>query len=179
MNSFPPAIIHSMRLSGAMTTCVPLQFDDGLWQSTVFFELGGKQCKEDRRTLRNTKSPLPIGIEADIIEHTHAAIVMLRFEVMTSKDNPLVGEVLLAPGMGEVQFETLKHLSTQPQLKFYFGDSAYYVIHSQQISLGDPEHQGYQSLLDDAVSHDALIRLSGKYDGMRALHEVVDHYEVR
>ena len=86
-----------MRQSGAMTTCVPLEFDQGGWQSTVFFELGGKECKEDRRLLRKTTSPLAIGIEADIIEHTNAAVVMLRFEVMTTRDNPLVGEVLLAP----------------------------------------------------------------------------------
>ena len=179
MNRFPPFIVESMRQSGAMTTCVPLEFDQGGWQSTVFFELGGKECKEDRRLLRKTTSPLAIGIEADIIEHTNAAVVMLRFEVMTTRENPLVGEVLLAPGMGDVQFETLKYLSNQPSLKFYFGDSTYHTIHSQQIALNSSANQGYGELLDEAVSHDALIRLTGKYDAMLALREVVDHYETR
>lgn len=162
-----------------MTTCVPVQFDDGVWESTVFFELGGKQCKDDRRHLRKTKTALPVAIEADLIEHANASVVMLRFEVMTSAEEPLVGEVLLAPGMGDVQFETLQLLSTQSHLKMYFGDSAYYVLYSQQIILGDRERQGYGEILQDAVTHDAIVRLSGKYDAMKALHEVVDHYEVR
>ena len=168
-----------MRQSGAMTTCVPLQFDNGVWESAVFFELGGKQCKDDRRALRKTKNPLPISIEGDLIKHTNASVIMLRFEVMTSMENPLVGEVLLAPGMGDVQFETINHLTNQTHLKFYFGDSAYYVLYSQQIVLAEEIRQGYRELLEEAVSNDALIRLTGKYDAMAALHEVVDHYEVK
>ncbi|NKB76785.1 MAG: hypothetical protein GKR96_06960 [Gammaproteobacteria bacterium] len=179
MNSFPTSIILSMRQSGAMTTCVPVQFDNEKWESTVFFELGGKQCKDDRRILRKTQSSLPVSIEADLIEHANASVVMLRFEVMTSEEMPLVGEVLLAPGMGDVQFETLRHLTEQSHLKMYFGDSAYYVLYSQQIILGDRERREYDEILQDAVAHDALVRLSGKYDAMKALHEVVDHYEIK
>jgi len=162
-----------------MTTCVPVQFDGEGWESAVFFDIGGKACKEDRRSLRKTRSPLPVGLEADMIKHTYASVLMLRFEVFTDREDPLAGEVLLAPGMGEIQFETIKLLSRQSHLRMYFGDSAYGVIYSQQIPLGDQERQGYTDLLEEAVRNDALIRLSGKYDAMAALREVVDHYELK
>ncbi len=61
-------------------------------------------------------------------------------------------------------------------MPFYFADGNYNVIHSQQLGLGNAERGGYRSLLDDAVSHDALIRLSGKYDAVAALKEVTSHY---
>ncbi len=159
-----------------MTTCVPLQFDDEIWRTAVFFELGGKECERDRHALESVSSPVAIGLEADLIEEKTAAVVMLRFEIMTIVDNPLAGEVLITPGLGNIQFETLNTLSGQDYLPFYFADGNYNVIHSQQLGLGNAERGGYRSLLDDAVSHDALIRLSGKYDAVAALKEVTSHY---
>lgn len=164
---------------GAMTTCVPVQMDGGAWQSAVFFELGGKQCAADRQTLQQSSGRLAISLEGDVIECATASVVMLRFEIMTNQQSPLVGEVLVAPGMGNVQFETLDNLTRQQSLGFYFSDAKYKVIYSQQILLGEQERMGYKSLLDDAVSHDAVIRLAGKYDAMKALKEVVGNYAKR
>jgi len=179
MDRFPLPIARGMRSSGAMTTCVPVQYDDGAWESAVFFEVGGKECKEDRRILRRTKCPLPVAVEADIINHAQASVIMLRFEVLTREENPLVGEVLLAPGLGDVQFDTLKNLTEQKQMRWYFGDAAYQVIHAQQTALYDHERQGYDDLLKEAVKHDALIRLTGRYDAGAAINEVVSHYQIR
>ena len=103
----------------------------------------------------------------------------LRFEVATRNDNPLVGEVLLTPGMGDVQFDTLKHLTEQAHMRWFFGDAAYQVIHTQQTLLFDQEREAYNQLLQDAVKHDALIRLTGKYDATAAINEVVSHYALR
>ena len=168
-----------MHQSGAMTTCVPVEFDDGSFESTVFFELSGAECEFDRQVLSNTKSPLGINLEAELIEHPKASVVMLRFEILTQAEDPLVGEVLIVPGLGAVQFDTLKYLSSQHYLKFYFSDERYNVIHSQQLVLSDQERQGYAQILEEVISHDALIRLTGKYDAMAALSEIVDHYDVR
>jgi len=168
-----------MRNSGAMTTCVPVQYDHGGWESAVFFEVGGKQCKDDRHLLRNTRSPLPVTIEGDVINHANGSIVMLRFEVLTAKDDPLAGEVLLAPGLGQSQFDTLKLLSEQSQLRWYFSDASYAVIHSQQTPLFDHERQGFADILSDAVNHDALLRLTGKYNATNAIQEVCSNYAFR
>lgn len=176
MDRFPASIIKSMRASGAMTTCVPLEFDKNIWESAVFFELGGEECKEDRRIMQESKTVFPVSLEADLIECQTAAVVMLRFEIMTRSDNPLAGEVLIAPGIGNIQFETIQNLTHQQALKFYFSDRAYNVIYSQQIVLQDQERGGYKSILDDAVRHDAMVRLTGRYDAIEALKEVTSHY---
>ena len=179
MQKFPDSIIRSMHQSGAMTTCVPVQFEGDGWESAVFFELGGKQCQDDRKTLANASNPLPISLEAELIEHASASVVMLRFEVMTNLVDPLAGEVLIVPGLGDIQFDTLKLLSKQQNLRFYFSDEIYNVIHSQQIILGEQERKGYGQILEEVISKDALIRLTGKYNAMSALSEIVGHYDVR
>ncbi len=165
-----------MRRNGVMTTCVPVRLDDGDWETAVFFGLGGPECKEDRRILRRAREPLPISIEADVIELGAAAVVMLRFEIATRPDDPLAGEVLLTPGEGAVQFSTLENLTRQATLRFFFGDGDYRVIHTQQLRLGDPERGGYREILNDAVRHDAVVRLTGRYDASAAMREVTSHY---
>lgn len=176
MNQFPKPIAQGMRKNGAMTTCVPVQFDDAVWQTAVFFEIGGKECKEDRRILRKTNTSVDIAIEADLINHASASVVMLRFEVMTQPQSPLVGEVLLTPGLGEVQFDTIQYLTEQQQIRWFFGDSAYQVIHSQQTILRDQERAGYTEILQEAVSHDALLRMTGQYNARKAIDDVVSNY---
>lgn len=179
MQKFPGSIINSMQKSGAAVTCVPVELGDGNYESAVFFELSGDECEFDRSILRNTLSPLAISLEAEIIEHARASVVMLRFEIHTQPDDPLAGEVLVVPGMGDVQFDTLQFLSRQQCLRFYFSDAYYNVIHSQQLLLSDQERQGYAQILEQVIRHDALIRLTGKYDAMTALSEIVEHYDVR
>jgi len=165
-----------MRSSRAMTTCVPIEMDDSVWQTAVFFELGGKECEQDRMFLKEAKAPVQIGLEADLIEQDTASVVMLRFEVLTGLKTPLAGDVLILPGIGNVQFETLNYLTSQSHLPFYFSDGSYQVVHKQQVVLRDQERAAYRSLLDDAVSHDAMIRLSGRYNAMTALKEVTGNY---
>lgn len=179
MDKFPYSVARGMRSNGAMTTCVPVQFDHGVWETAVFFEIGGKQCKQDRRALRKNRSPVPISVEADLINHANASVVMLRFEVFTAKEHPLIGEVLLTPGLGDIQFDALKYFSEQRHIRWYFGDSAYNVIHSQQTALHDHERKSYEALLNEAVLHDALVRLTGKYNASEAINEVVSHYDFR
>jgi len=176
MNRFPSEIIKSMRSNRAMTTCVPVEFDEAGWETAVFFELGGKQCEQDREILKTTKTTLPVALEADVIECPSAAVVMLRFEILTQESNPFAGEVLLTPGIGSVQFEALQRLAKQDILRFFFSDAGYNIIHSQQLSLNDQERQGYQGILDDAVKYDAMVRLTGRYDAKAALKEVTGHY---
>ena len=179
MKLFPEDVREAMVATGAAATCVPVKFDDGNWETAVFFQLAGAECKQDRRVLTTAEHPVKIGIEADLIEHNHGSVVMLRFEAYTVADDPLIGEVLLTIGEYTSQFETLKLLTHQPRLSWFFGDQQYWVIHSQQHALPVEQHLAFDEILRDALKHDALVRMSSHYDARSALAEVVSHYELR
>ena len=74
MDRFPQPISQGMRNNGAMTTCVPVQYDNGIWETAVFFEVGGKECKEDRRQLSKIRSTIPVTVEADLITHANGQL---------------------------------------------------------------------------------------------------------
>lgn len=168
-----------MDYTGSSVTCLPVQFDGGDWESAVFFQVAGPESKEDRKLLARNDGTVPVSMETELISHQSASIILLRLEVHTREVNPLVGEVLLAPGEMKSHFETIKLLANQTVLRWFFSDAAYWIIHSQQNSLGAVEHGAFQEVLDEAVKHDSLIRVTGKYDAGNALSEVLSHYEFR
>ncbi len=179
MKRFPEFVRNSMDYTGSSVTCLPVSIDSGSWEAAIFFQIGGSESKQDRRTLsRLTNGVVPVAVETDVIRHASAAVVVLRLEVYTrGGDDPLVGEVLLTPGETESHFETLRLLTAQPLIRWFFADAAYWIIHRQQNSLDGGEHEAFQNVLDEATNHDALIRMTGKYDVEAALTEVVSHYE--
>jgi hypothetical protein len=179
MNRFPADVRKNMAATGAAATCVPVKLDGEDWEAAVFMHLTGPESKEDRRLLRKAKGSVPLGIETDLIENAHAAVVVLRVEVYTVEEDPLVGEILFTPGEVVGHFETLRLLSRQHRLCWFFGSRDYEILHSQQHPLEDEQHAGFDDLIRDAVRHDSLIRCSGKYDAHAALAEVVSNYELR
>ncbi len=181
MKRFPEFVRNSMDYTGSSVTCLPVSIDSGNWESAVFFQIGGSESKLDRRCLsRLNGAAVPVAIETDVIKHQSASVVVIQLEVFTrGDDDPLIGEVLLTPGETESHFETLKHLTRQPLIRWFFSDAAYWIIHQQQNQLGAIEHAAFEDILDQATQHDALTRLTGKYDVQAALTEVVSHYEFR
>lgn len=179
MKRFPEFVRESMRAGGAAATCLPVRLDDQRWETAFFFHLAGPECKDDRRLMRKRGGPLPVGLETDLIETEHAAVVMLRPQVYTREDNPLSCEILLTPGEGGAHFDALKLLSKQQRLCWFFGDQAFWMVHSQQLALEDEQREGFNELLRDAVKHDTMVRMTGRYDSQAALGEIVRHYELR
>lgn len=181
MKRFPEVVRNSMDYTGATVTCLPVSFGTDNWETAVFFSIGGSESKQDRRNLARLEGAVvPVAIETDVIKHNSAAVVVVRLEAYTSgDDDPLVGEVLLTPGDKSSHFETLKLLSAQPVLRWFFADAAYWIIHQQQNQLRTTEHTIFQDALDQSTQHDALIRMTGKYDVQAALTEIVSHYEFR
>lgn len=179
MKRFPEDIRAGMHRSGAAATCVPVRLDGNDWETAVFFQLAGAESKRDRRILEKVESVVPLGIETNLIEAENGAVVMVRLEVYTIPDDPLAGEVLLIPGGNPGHFEALQHLSRQPRLCWFFGDQHYWVIHSQQHPLGSENQEIFDGVLRGAIKHDALIRVTGRYDAQAALSSVVSHYELR
>ncbi len=179
MNRFPEFVRSKMFESGSSVTCLPVQFDDGDWESAIFFSAGGPECKKDRRHLSRLQNTIPVAFHAELIEHANAAVVVLQLEAYAQKEDPMTAEVLLTPGEMESHFKTISLLSQQPVLKWFFSDASFTVIHSQQNALGPSEHQAFKNILDDAVRHDALIRMTGRYDMGSAMNEVLSHYALR
>ncbi|MDH3691861.1 MAG: hypothetical protein OEU36_20665 [Gammaproteobacteria bacterium] len=179
MKRIPDGVRESMTTTGAATTCAPVKLDSDSWEAAVFFQLAGPECKEDRRVLRMAEDPLPVGIETDLVNHDSAAVAVLRFEVYTSANDPLVGEVLITPGEGKSHFETLRLLSTQQRLCWFFADETFWLIHAQQITLREEHRAEFDDLLRDATKHDALIRCTGRYDAQAALTNMTVRYGLR
>lgn len=185
-----------MSSGGSTVTCLPVQLDDaqisadkapaprsddasGLWQSAIFFRLGGIESQRDIRLLKKAESAFSVGIETDIIEHENASVVMLRLQLFAQKKDPLVGEVLLTPGGAETHYEILTLLSEQDELTWLFSDQDFQIIHQQKQPLSQDWRDEFLALRNEAFKRDSLIRLAGKYNAHSAFAEVVSHYSLR
>lgn len=182
MQQFPSIVRDAMQSSGATATCLPVQIDADTqgdeWESAVFFQVGGPHSKDDRRALRKTAT-VPLGLETDIISHDRAAVIVLRLIAHTRQDDPLVGEVLLTPGVGATHFQTLQLLTLQARLVWFFADKVFNVIKTQQMPFSHEHHQHFEELLSEATSHDAMIRMTSSYDAQSAISEIVENYQLR
>lgn len=180
-----------MRASGATATCVAVQVETAAdqlnhtpeshadsWETAAFILAAGPESKQDRRVLRSGPG-VPLALETDLIEHDHAAIIVLRLIAKTDEQSPLVGEVLLTPGVGGAHFQALQLLTMQPRLIWFFGDKAFNVISSQSMPFGQAHHDHFESLLGDATTHDAMVRVTSRYDARAAIGDTVAHYEMR
>lgn len=179
MKRFPEAVASAMQASGAAATCVAVQLDGEDWEAALFFQLAGAECKADRRALAKARGPLPVGMETDLMETDHGAVVLLRPAIYTLPDDPFTCEILLTPGDGGAHFEALRLLTRQTRLSWFLGDQTLWTLHSQQHPLDAEQHEGFDSLLRDALRHDTMVRMSQHYDAQAALAEVVKHYELR
>lgn len=179
MQRFPAEVRDAMRRSGAMATCVPVRLDDGGWESAFFVMLAGPESRNDRRAMARRDGPFSMGLESDLVETDHGAVVVLRPELHTRSDDPLVAEILLTPGAGGAHHEALRLLAEQRRLSWFYGDGAGWTLYAQSLTLEDMHRAGFAELLAGALRHDTLIRLTRTYDEQAALGEVVRHYELR
>jgi hypothetical protein len=112
---FPDAVRDAMRSAGAAATCVAVQLDGSDWEAALFIQLAGAECKADRRAIKLSKGPLPVGMETDLVETETGSVVILRPEVHTQPGDPFACEILLTPGDGGAPgVETRWHLAPAP-----------------------------------------------------------------
>lgn len=182
MDKFPQTVIDMMSAGGSTVTCLPVQIDTSdhnAWQSAFFFRLGGRESRQDITLLKDATEAFAVGLETDLIEHANATVVILRLQVYTQQDDPLVGEVLLTPGGAETHYEVLGLLGEQESLTWFFSDQDYQVIHQQRQPLSQPWRDEFLALRSEAFKRDSIIRLAGKYSAQTAFAEVVSHYALR
>ena len=168
-----------MQKMGTAATCMPVKLDDRAWEAVIFLYLSGDECAHDRLALTRTKHSVPVGMEGDVIETENGAVVVLRLEVHTFSEDPLAVEILFTPGDAAGHFETLKLLSQQHRLCWFFARNDFKVIHSQQHPLTPEQRQGFDALALGAVKHDAVVRCTGRYDANAALSAVAAHYQLK
>lgn len=168
-----------MRASGTAATCVPVQIDQGQWESALFIHVAGPECKQDRYILKRAVTPTPASLHTELLTHASAAIVLFRLETLTVPDDPLAYEILLTPGKVPSHYECLKLLSQQKRLCWFFGDADYRIIQAQNQEIGTQQHNNFEALAREAFAHDSVLRMIGKYDADAALAEIVSHYELR
>lgn len=167
-----------MREKDIAATCIPVQFDDGQWEAAFFFHVAGPESKQDRRILKKNNTT-PVRLITEFMAHASAAVVLMRAEVQSVVDDPLVFEILLAPGGVSMHYECLKLLAQQRHIRYFFADDDYQVLQEQQQEVNGEQHGKFETLARETFAHDAVIRMSGKYDAGTALSEVVAHYHPR
>lgn len=168
-----------MGAAGAHASCLPVQLNTDVWQTAFFLRVSGPECETDRVILSNATRPIPVSVEGDVLELESAAVVVLRLEAHTLPDDPLAAEILLTPGAVPGHFESLKLLTAQQSLSWFFGDDSFGLLHAQSHPLKQDQHEGFAELLRDAAAYDALVRCTSRYDAKAALEEVASHYEPR
>ena len=176
---FPASVREAMAASGAAATCIAVELDGGGPEAAFFIDLAGPESKADRRVVRKWRGPLSLGLDSDVIETAHGAVVVLRPEVHTGPFDPFVCEILVTPGKGGAHFEVLDLLSRQPRLTWFFGDRGFEIIRTQQHPLDDEQRAQFAALLKEALRHDAMTRMTRRYDSRAALAEVASHYTLR
>jgi len=167
-----------MREKDIAATCIPVQYDDRQWESAFFFNVSGPESKQDRRILKKEKTT-PAVLTTELMTHASAAVVMLRVEVSTIMDDPLVFEILLIPGHVNMHYECLKLLAQQGRVRYFFSDSDYRVLQEQEHEISDTQHQKFEILARESFAHDSVIRMAGRYDAPAALSEIVARYQLR
>jgi len=180
--TFPPSVVDMMKAGGSTVTCLPVKIeaaDEADWQAAIFFRLGGHESEADIELLKDQDAAFGVGIETDLIEHENATVVVLRLQMFTKPDDPLVGEVLITPGGAETHYEILTLLGAQQTLTWYLSDQEFHIVHQQRQPLNKEWREEFLALRDEAFKRDAIIRLAGKYNAQSAFAEVVSHYALR
>lgn len=167
-----------MREKDIAATCIPVQFAKNTWESAFFFHVAGPESKQDRRILKRDKIT-PTVLMTELMTHANASVVLIRSEIQTIINDPLVFEILLIPGEVSMHYECLKFLSQQDRIRYFFSDSDFRVLQEQEQEISSVQHEKFENLAREAFAHDSVIRMTGQYNAQIALSEVVAHYQLR
>ena len=179
MKYFPESIGDAMRKSGAAATCIPVKLEGPQWETALFIHVAGPECEQDRRILKTARTPTPATLSAELMTHASASIIVLRLEVLTVVDDPLVFEILLTPGAVTSHYECVKLLAIQERICWFFGDSDFRVLQALEQVIDSDKHQRFEALAREAFAHDSLVRMAGNFNAEAALAEVAAHYTPR
>jgi hypothetical protein len=166
---FPDEVVVALHNGGVTVTCVPVQIDGEDWQAALFYVMAA-----DSPSLVDGKlngGPFAVSLELDLHEHVNGTLVELVIEIETP-DTPLQGTVMFLTGHSSTHFDTMKLLASQTDLPLFIGNEYCQILTQQRIPLNNTYRSGFRQLLEESVSRDALIRLSGRYDPDKVFADV-------
>jgi hypothetical protein len=129
--------------------------------------------------LKRSGSVVASRLNLELMTHENAAVVMMQLEIQTLANDPLIFEILLTPGEKTTHHECLRLLSRQQRLCWFFADSDFRVIRTQQQEIDPEQSVLFDQLAREASAHDSLIRISGRYSAEDALSQIASHYQPR
>jgi len=167
---FPDDVVVALHHANVTVSCVPVQIDNDEWQAAMFYVLSAKApCLADGKL---TPGPFAVEIDADLHEHTNGSLIEIGIDIATPIERSR-GTLLFATGHSSAQFDTIKMLSSQADLPLFIGDEYCNVLYQQRIPLTDSMRAGFRQLLDESLSRDAVIRMTGHYDADTVFKDVV------
>jgi hypothetical protein len=167
---FPDDVIVALHNANVTVSCVPIQIDHDQWQAAVFYVLpADAPCLGKGRL---APGPFAVELDADLHEHANGSLVEIGIDIATPVQH-CRGTMLFLTGHSKSQFEALSLLVTQRDLPVFLGDQYCNVLHRQRVPLSDTIRTGLKQLLDEAVSRDAIIRMTGHYDPEAVFADVV------
>lgn len=157
-----------------VTQAAQLSVDDG-WESAVFFVLPLTVTNKETKSLFPAPRLFPVELEADLIEHEKGTLIELGLEIdFGLKDKPS-GRVFFLTGHIASHFEAVQLLGKQDSIGLFIGDVHCNLLHQQRIPLGTEHRSVFDSMLQEALRRDALIRMTGTYDPEAVFDSVAEN----
>ena len=158
---FPEEVIVALHSAGVTVTCMPVQIEKSEWCAAFFYIVASNApCVQ---TGKLAGGPFSVVFDADLHQHEHGTAIEIGLHITTPIE-PLQGTVVFLTGHSATHFDAVKMLSSQDDIPVFFGDQYCTLLYQQRVPLGDEHRAGFSQLLNEAVNHDALIRLTGRYD---------------
>lgn len=170
LEKFPDDVIVALHTANVTVTCVPVQIDNQQWQAAVFFVLAADAPCLGKGFL--APGPFAVELDADLHEHANGTMIEIGIDIATPAAHSR-GTMLFLTGHSKAHFEAMQLLTAQTDLPVFLGDQYCTVLHRQRVPLSDAMRNGFKLLLDEAVSRDAIIRMTGHYAPEAVFTDVV------
>ncbi|MBX2839970.1 MAG: hypothetical protein KTR35_24150 [Gammaproteobacteria bacterium] len=158
---FPDEVIVALHEANITATCMPVQIDQGQWQAAFFYVLApDAPCLSGGQL---SGGPFSVVLDADLHEHENGTMIEIGMEIMTPIESSH-GVMLFLTGHSSSHFEALNMLSTQQDIPLFIGDQYCSTLLQQRIPVNESFRLGISGLINEAVTRDAVIRMTDRYD---------------
>lgn len=158
---FPDEVIVALHEASITATCMPIQLDGGDWQAAFFYVLSPDAACLSGGKLRG--GPFAVSMDADLHEHDNGTMIEIGIEIVTPIE-PCNGIMLFLTGHTSTHFDALTLLSEQAEIPLFIGDQYCNTLWQQRVPLNEAFRLGMMALINEAVTRDAVIRMTDRYD---------------
>lgn len=158
---FPDEVVVALHEAGITATCMPIKLDDGDWQAAFFYVLAPDAPCLSNGLLKG--GPFAVELDADLHEHDNGTMIEIGMEIVTPIE-PCRGIMLFLTGHTSTHFDALKLLSEQEDIPLFIGDQYCTTLWQQRIPVNETFRNGMMGLINEAVTRDAVIRMTDRYD---------------